>query len=334
MAAATHRVSVPTTSGARPDTSPPAPRVGPPARRRRRLGERQRTPVRDQHHGPVTVAPGQPGWARRSSARSCPSRATGRSRYSSDDARGRRARQVPGDGHRRRGGRAIARAVEALGHTCDQVPMADGGEGTLDVLGGANRTTTVTGPLGEPVEAGWRLRPAPGGDRDGPGLGPGAGRRRRGQRPGGRHHRRDRRAHRRRGRERRHPRAGGGGRVGHHRRRAGGAAGAVPVAAAAGGRAGGGLRRAHRASSTPPRCSGPRRGPPRRRSGCSPRRLERLADVYLHDHGVDVRELEGSGAAGGLAGGLAAAGARLERRGSRWWPTRPSCSSGSSTPTW
>ncbi len=35
--------------------------------------------------------------------------------------------------------------------------MADGGEGTLDVLGGANRTTRVTGPLGQPVEAAWRL---------------------------------------------------------------------------------------------------------------------------------------------------------------------------------
>ncbi|HEY5155535.1 MAG TPA: glycerate kinase, partial [Acidimicrobiales bacterium] len=41
-------------------------------------------------------------------------------------------------------------------------------------------------------------------------------------------------------------------------------------------------------------------------------RLERLADVYLHDHGIDVRDLVGSGAAGGLAGGLAAIGARLE----------------------
>ena len=65
----------------------------------------------------------------------------------------------------------IARAVEAAGRTCDQVPMADGGEGTLDVLGGANRTTTVTGPLGDPVEAAWRLDRRRGGDRDGPGLG-------------------------------------------------------------------------------------------------------------------------------------------------------------------
>ena len=41
------------------------------------------------------------------------------------------------------------------------------------------------------------------------------------------------------------------------------------------------------------------------------RRLDRLADVYLADHGVDVRVLAGAGAAGGLAGGLAVAGAAL-----------------------
>ena len=41
------------------------------------------------------------------------------------------------------------------------------------------------------------------------------------------------------------------------------------------------------------------------------RRLTELADRYRTDHGVDVRELPGSGAAGGLAGGLAALGARL-----------------------
>lgn len=52
---------------------------------------------------------------------------------------------------------AIARAAARARWACDEVPMADGGEGTLDVLGGANRTTTVTGPLGDPVLAGWRL---------------------------------------------------------------------------------------------------------------------------------------------------------------------------------
>jgi len=52
---------------------------------------------------------------------------------------------------------AIAVAVEDVGHSVVAVPMADGGDGTLDALGGANRTTTVTGPNGEPVSASWRL---------------------------------------------------------------------------------------------------------------------------------------------------------------------------------
>ncbi|MFT7474037.1 MAG: glycerate kinase [Verrucomicrobiales bacterium] len=52
---------------------------------------------------------------------------------------------------------AIARAAEEAGVSCTQVPMADGGEGTLAALGGANRTSIVTGPLGETVEAEWRL---------------------------------------------------------------------------------------------------------------------------------------------------------------------------------
>jgi glycerate kinase len=40
-------------------------------------------------------------------------------------------------------------------------------------------------------------------------------------------------------------------------------------------------------------------------------RLERLAQLYEQEHGVDVRQLPGGGAAGGLAGGLAALGATL-----------------------
>src|SRR5919112_3015360 len=52
---------------------------------------------------------------------------------------------------------AVARAVKGGGGTCDECPMADGGEGTIDVLGGPNRRTTVMGPLGDPVDAGWRL---------------------------------------------------------------------------------------------------------------------------------------------------------------------------------
>lgn len=52
---------------------------------------------------------------------------------------------------------AIGHACWERGHDCVEVPVADGGEGLLDVLGGANRTSTVTGPLGLPVEAAWRF---------------------------------------------------------------------------------------------------------------------------------------------------------------------------------
>ena len=52
---------------------------------------------------------------------------------------------------------AIGHACWQLGHDCIERPLADGGEGTLEALGGANRTTLVTGPLGKPVQAPWRL---------------------------------------------------------------------------------------------------------------------------------------------------------------------------------
>lgn len=41
------------------------------------------------------------------------------------------------------------------------------------------------------------------------------------------------------------------------------------------------------------------------------RRLERLVQIYAERYGVDVSDLQGAGAAGGLAGGLAAIGATL-----------------------
>ena len=37
------------------------------------------------------------------------------------------------------------------------LPMSDGGEGFLDALGGEIRDAVVTGPLGDPVKAEWRL---------------------------------------------------------------------------------------------------------------------------------------------------------------------------------
>ena len=52
---------------------------------------------------------------------------------------------------------AIGHACWELGVDCVEIPMADGGDGLLDVLGGANRRSTVTGPLGDPVRAGWRF---------------------------------------------------------------------------------------------------------------------------------------------------------------------------------
>lgn len=52
---------------------------------------------------------------------------------------------------------AIGHACWELGHECIERPVADGGEGTLEALGGANRTSVVTGPLGDPVTAEWRF---------------------------------------------------------------------------------------------------------------------------------------------------------------------------------
>jgi glycerate kinase len=52
---------------------------------------------------------------------------------------------------------AIAAGAERAGWAAVELPLADGGEGTLDVLGGWNRRTLVTGPLDKPVEAGWRI---------------------------------------------------------------------------------------------------------------------------------------------------------------------------------
>lgn len=52
---------------------------------------------------------------------------------------------------------AIERGVLYTGGTCLSVPMSDGGEGLLEVFGGANRYLDVAGPLGEAVKAGWHI---------------------------------------------------------------------------------------------------------------------------------------------------------------------------------
>ena len=56
---------------------------------------------------------------------------------------------------------ALASGVERSGRPAVRLPLADGGEGTLDVLCPEphdRRRTTVTGPLGAPVEAEWGMR--------------------------------------------------------------------------------------------------------------------------------------------------------------------------------
>lgn len=205
---------------------------------------------------------------------------------------------------------AVARAATRAGWACDAVPMADGGEGTLDVLGGPNRTTTVTGPLGDLVEAPWRLdrRRAVVEMAKASGLslvgGP-------------------------RGNDPIAASTWGTGEL----VAAAVDAGATRVLVAAGGSAttDGGLG-ALRALYPLQRLRGvelvvacdvrtrfldaaevfaPQKGASPAQVTLLRRRLERLAQVYRDEHGVDVTAIEGGGAAGGLAGGLAAVGARL-----------------------
>jgi glycerate 2-kinase len=205
---------------------------------------------------------------------------------------------------------AAGRAAATAGWRCDQVPVADGGEGTLDALGGSNRVTTVTGPLGAPVEAAWRLdgRTAVVEMARASGLALVGG-------------------------------AEGNDPIGASTAGTGELlatavdAGATRVLVGLGGSAttDGGLG-ALRALFPLHRLKGveivalcdvrtafvdaadvfaPQKGASRAQVELLRRRLDRLADVYLSDYGVDVRAIEGAGAAGGLAGGLAVAGATL-----------------------
>jgi glycerate 2-kinase len=58
---------------------------------------------------------------------------------------------------------AIAAGLRAAGREAEELPVADGGEGTMDVLrgvlGGELRSVTVSDPLGRPVEAHFVLLP-------------------------------------------------------------------------------------------------------------------------------------------------------------------------------
>lgn len=53
---------------------------------------------------------------------------------------------------------AVGRAAARAGWYADPAPVSDGGEGFVEALGGPNRSNRVTGPLGVPVDAAWILR--------------------------------------------------------------------------------------------------------------------------------------------------------------------------------
>jgi len=210
---------------------------------------------------------------------------------------------------------AAARAARALGWTADEVPMADGGEGTLEAVGGAVHRTVVPGPLGTPVEAPWRMVEA---GTPGPTavieISRAAGR--------------DLLPHPSGDEPVRADTAGVGGLV-----LAAVAAGARRIVVAVGGSATtdggwgavgvlgsaealGGAELVVACDVTTPFVDaaavfGPQKGATPAQVDELTGRLRGLADRYRREFGIDVTQLAGSGAAGGLAGGLAALGARL-----------------------
>lgn len=205
---------------------------------------------------------------------------------------------------------AVGAAASAAGWAFDAVPMADGGEGILEALGGVVRRTRVRGPLGEAVEAEWRLRGTTAVIEMAQAAGLALA--------GGPEWNDPMRA----------STAGVGDLI-----NAALAAGAKRIIVGVGGSAttDGGLG-CVTALEPHARLTGiellvacdvttafvdaaedfaPQKGASPAQVALLKRRLERLAQVYEEDHGVDVRGLPGSGAAGGLAGGLAAIGATL-----------------------
>jgi glycerate 2-kinase len=205
---------------------------------------------------------------------------------------------------------ALTAGLQALGHEAIACPLADGGEGLLEVLGGANRITTVTGPLGDPVEAAWRFvgRSAVIEMALASGLGL----------VGGAEHNDAVAA----------STFGTGELIS-----AALEAGAKKIVVGLGGSAttdgGLGALRAleplHRLRGVELNVAcdvgvrfvqaaqlfGPQKGATPSQVKLLERRLERLLQVYENDYGVQVGDLVGGGAAGGLAGGLACLGASL-----------------------
>lgn len=206
---------------------------------------------------------------------------------------------------------AVSSALTPLGCQVDGVLLADGGEGSLDVLGGANKRTVVTDPLGDAVEAAWRL--------DGQAayieMAAASGLALVG------------------GPEENDPITAdtcGTGELINHAIELGARTVVVLLGGSATTDGGFGALRA-----MPPvgrlkeieitvACDvetrfvdaaavfGPQKGATPAQVRLLTRRLERLVQVYEESYGVDVSQLRGAGAAGGLAGGLVAVGARLE----------------------
>ena len=188
--------------------------------------------------------------------------------------------------------------------------MADGGEGLLEVLGGPNRVNKVTGPLGIPVDAPWRLHRGTAiiemALASGLMLAGGAG-----------------------GNDPMEATTTGTGEL----IDAAVTAGAKRIIVGLGGSAttDGGLG-ALKAIRSPARLKGvellvacdvtttftdaaavfgPQKGATPTQIKMLTRRLEQLADRYKAEFEVDVTQIEGSGAAGGIAGMLAALGGTL-----------------------
>jgi glycerate kinase len=207
---------------------------------------------------------------------------------------------------------AMAAGVEAAGFESRRIPLADGGEGTLDALlaarGGSVRSATVTGPLGDPVEAQWALLP------DGTGIIEMA---RASGLPLVQGRNDPLRASTRGTGELINAALRGGARrvvVG-----VGGSAttdGGLAAVEALGWSLSGQDVTVACDVSTPfleaAAVYGPQKGATSAQVELLTRRLARLASAYRDRTGVDVTVLEGGGAAGGLAGGLAAIGAQLE----------------------
>lgn len=207
---------------------------------------------------------------------------------------------------------AMARGLQRAGFDpVAEVPLADGGEGTLDALlaarGGSRRTVRVTGPLGVPVDAEYGVL------SDGTAVVEMA------------------RASGLALVERKDPlRAStrGTGELIDAARRAGARHILVGVGGSAttdGGLAAvealgwslGGIGVTVACDVDTPfldaaRVYGRQKGAGDAEVELLSRRLSSVAATYQHRTGVDVTGLEGAGAAGGLAGGLAAIGARLE----------------------